>query len=222
MAAVQPDHMPAGPPARPSAGLTGGPAGDSPLLAQAFESGQVLLRSGKPGRLFELLSGWVSEERGLASGRRQIVRILLPGDVCGLGRRDGRMMLDVVALTPVTAAPIAGHEALSAIGEARELELVEHVVRLGQLSAVERTAHLILSLHERLSAAGLVKSGVMPMPLTQLHLADHLGMSVVHVNRTLQLLRREGLLDVRHGEATLKNPTALAAICDYRRRLDEA
>ena len=64
---------------------------------------------------------------------------------------------------------------------------------------------------------GLGTATSFPCPLTQEIIADATGLSVVHVNRTLQAFRKEGLLDLRQGRATLSEPDLLASICDYRR-----
>ena len=81
--------------------------------------------------------------------------------------------------------------------------LSDQVVRLGRQTACGRFAHLMLELHERLGRVGLADESGFAMPLTQEALADVLGFSVVHVNRTVQQLRRDRLLDVRNGTVVL-------------------
>jgi CRP-like cAMP-binding protein len=94
--------------------------------------------------------------------------------------------------------------------------LLDHAVRLGRLTAFERVAHFLLELQQRLEIAGLGDRQRFPLPLTQEILADALGLSIVHVNRTLQQLRRTGLIELRSGVAILVQPDALAKLCDYR------
>jgi CRP-like cAMP-binding protein len=77
-------------------------------------------------------------------------------------------------------------------------------------------AHFFLELQRRLEVTGLGDSQRFPLPLTQEILADALGLSIVHVNRTLQHLRREQLIELRSGVAILLQPAALAQIADYR------
>jgi CRP-like cAMP-binding protein len=89
------------------------------------------------------------------------------------------------------------------------------MVRLGQQTAYERVAHFLLELQRRLQIAGLGDSQRFPLPLTQEMLADSLGLSIVHVNRTLQHLRREKLIELRSGVAILLEPQTLSGICDY-------
>lgn len=180
-----------------------------------------------------LVAGWAARIRTLPDGRRQILGFVLPGDPIGLARRPQPLVLaNTVALTAVQtldAAPV--HSALAAGGErwaslARALQassglhegyLLDQVMRLGRLTAYERMAHLLLELRDRLELAGLATAESFPMPLTQEMLADATGLSTVHVNRILQQLRRENMLELRAGTVTLLDPAALQAVCDYTR-----
>jgi CRP-like cAMP-binding protein len=176
-----------------------------------------------------IVSGWACRQRVLADGRRQIFSFLLPGDGVGVARRLGPELSTVVALTaletvdaePALEAVQAGKapglaRALAALEPAEQVQLFDHVVRLGRQTAYERVAHLLLELQRRLEAAGLGDSQRFPLPLTQEILADALGLSIVHVNRTLQQLRRERLIELRSGVAILLEPELLARIADYR------
>ncbi|MEJ8630078.1 helix-turn-helix domain-containing protein [Sphingomonas sp. I4] len=77
--------------------------------------------------------------------------------------------------------------------------LLDHIVRLGCQNALQRVSHLLLELHQRLSAIGFVHAGTFPMPLTQDTLAELLGLSLVHINRIVSQLRREKLVTMRSG-----------------------
>lgn len=191
------------------------------------EPGAPLL-AGASGGPRVILSGWAGEELLLPDGRRQICRILIPGDVVGLPRSRARSACAITALTPVSLADAAGvfgpgfeedptlRSAAAAIREEEEAALLNHLLRLGRLSALQRTAHLFLELHERLSAAGLTQGLRSPMPLTQEILADVLGLSVVHVNRTLQTLKRDRLVSSRRGSLELIQPDALEDLACLR------
>lgn len=178
-----------------------------------------------------LVSGWAARVRWLMDGRRQIIGFVVPGDGLGLCRRPQPMaMCAVVALTPVQtldAMPvmraIAGRPdtdplslAINIAAAMDEAWLMDQVVRLGRLTAHERISHLILELHFRLSAIGQATATHFSFPLTQEQLADASGLSIVHVNRTLQQLRREKLIELSHGRMTLLEPQALADIADFR------
>lgn len=180
-----------------------------------------------------ILSGWACQQRAMANGRRQIVEFLIPGDAIGVcAQAHPRALAATVALTPVETADAGalqaairgdsgGYPGLVQAGELAATEerarLMDHIVRLGRLSALERMAHLLLELHDRLERAGHAREGRFPMPLTQETLADATGLSLVHVNRTLQQLRREQLIELRAGFVALLQPEQLALAADYRR-----
>ncbi len=178
-----------------------------------------------------LVSGWAARVRWLADGRRQIISFILPGDSIGLCERPQPIALaPVVALTKVQtldASPI--QKALSAPGtypglsqafhiaaSLDEAVLMDQVVRLGRQAAYERLSHLLLELGHRLEQVGLGRRMDFPCPLTQEMIADALGLSIVHVNRTLQQLRGEALLELKQGRAQLLNGDLLETIADWR------
>ncbi|MFL5295826.1 MAG: Crp/Fnr family transcriptional regulator [Phenylobacterium sp.] len=171
-----------------------------------------------------VVSGWAAAARALPDGRRQILQIFLPGDVLGVTSvtKAGAVALSNVTTTdarPLTAAFAAqdpAHAGLRlawerAVSE-RELQLLDQIVRLGRLSAYERTAHLLMELMTRHRQAGLSDGRRMPWPLTQETLADVLGLSVVHVNRILQQLRRESMIQLRSGQMVVPDLQRLAAV----------
>ena len=100
-------------------------------------------------------------------------------------------------------------------------ELVEAAItrawltNLGQRTALERTAHLFCELCWRLDTVGLAHNGVLEMPFTQIELADTLGLSPVHVNRTLQELRRLNLIVLRERELTVRDLEALSNVAQF-------
>lgn len=192
-------------------------------------AGEELAAEGQaPRRARFVLSGWACRQRILPDGRRQIFSFLLPGDGFGL---DGRPALSsIVALTaletvdaePALAAALSGEAPglKVAVDQMRRIDqalLLDHMVRLGRQTAYERVAHVMLELQHRMEVAGLGDANRFPLPLTQEILADALGLSIVHVNRTLQQLRRERLIELRGGVAILLQPDLLASIADYRR-----
>jgi CRP-like cAMP-binding protein len=174
-----------------------------------------------------VLSGWACRVQMLSDGRRQIVSLMLPGDLIGMCRqRDPLASSSVLALTDVVTClapePRQGQhgtglaEAYAVSGALDELYLLRHITRLGRLSAYERTADLLLEIHERLTLAGIASGNMFPMPLTQEMLADTLGLTSVHVNRTLQTMRRDGSVSLRAGTAVLSDPAHLANMVDRR------
>ena len=88
----------------------------------------------------------------------------------------------------------------------------ERVVSLGRRAAIERMAHLLCELHARLRMVGLADEKSFPLPLTQADLGEALGLSSVHVNRTLQELRGAGLIALRDRRLTILDDRGLRAV----------
>ncbi|WP_374468819.1 Crp/Fnr family transcriptional regulator [Phenylobacterium sp.] len=193
--------------------------------------GEELIAEGQASRRARfVVSGWACRQRVLPDGRRQIFGFAVPGEAIGVGERPPTPALgSTVALTaletvdaePVVEAALAGR----APGLARALQqsqfleqalLLDHMVRLGRQTAYERVAHFLLELQNRLQIAGLGDQQRFPLPLTQEIMADVLGLSIVHVNRTLQQLRREKLIELRSGVAILLQRDLLVSISDFR------
>ena len=97
-----------------------------------------------------------------------------------------------------------------------EAWMLNQLMRVGRQNAYERLAHLFLEIAHRLDSVGLAEDGQISMPLTQEIIADAMGLSVVHLNRTLQQLRREGLIEFKNGTVRILKPDRLAAIADFR------
>jgi CRP-like cAMP-binding protein len=198
--------------------------------SETAPAGAELQQEGRCGCPRILISGFACRQRVLADGRRQIFDFLIPGDLIGAAPDRPLAQEAVAALTTVETAPAPVlrdcavdpmrfpglSAAVARCARQEQLRLLDHVVRLGRQTGYERTAHLLLELGDRLAAAGLGDGRRFPMPLTQESLADSLGLSVVHVNRILQQLRRERLIELRSGEAVLIERELLAGIADYR------
>lgn len=175
---------------------------------------------------FFLVSGWACLARSLRDGRRQILAFLLPGEGVGFDLLTrNQASVEVVALTPLKvrharhALPTLSdrlNRAFAGAAAARQSRLLDHIVRLGRQTAYERTAHVLLELHDRLLEIGEARPDGFHLPVKQEILADALGLSLVHVNRTLQQLRRDRLIDVRGAQVTILDRPALAAAADQR------
>jgi len=168
-----------------------------------------LVREGeRPRSVFILLDGWACRYRMLPDGRRQIVALLLPGDPCDpvlspaheadhsvgsitaisvaeIGRDEFEQMLD--QHPRIVRALYQDQLAKSAIQR-------EWAVNLGQRSSYERISHLMCETVVRLRSVGLSDGRSCTFPLTQVDLADATGLTAVHVNRTLQELRHDGII----------------------------
>ncbi|WP_338425912.1 Crp/Fnr family transcriptional regulator [Sphingopyxis kveilinensis] len=175
-----------------------------------------ILAEGKPvagARL--IVSGWAARVRIFADGRRQFLSFLLPGDLIGLCRQPEPLAVSTVTtLTEIEICPAPQSAALETIyatsAALDEAYLLEHITRLGRMSALERIYSLFLEFHERLSRNGLATETGFEMPLTQEMIGDALGLTAVHVNRMLQDARRADILELNAGRVRLFNPAALA------------
>ncbi len=194
-----------------------------------YQTGEVLHPSRPGAPPFFLLSGWACLSRELNDGRRQVVAFLLPGDAVGFDlltqSRESTKITAVTAVNvqrvrPSLIGQITGSpglsRALAIASDQQQTRLINQVVRLGRQTAYERCAHLLLELHARLAEVGETYGDSFRLPVKQEILADALGLSLVHVNRTLQQLRRDGLVEVHGGLAILQDRAALAEISEFR------
>jgi CRP-like cAMP-binding protein len=192
--------------------------------------GQDLMTQGDVRRDgYVILSGWAARSKSLPDGRRQILSFITPGDVIGVfGAITPVATSSVTALSDIAAVPFAPAGIVRTIAKAprlgaalvwsaaREQEILgEHLVSLGRRSARERVVHLFLELWARLKVRGLASGDQLQVPLTQQIIADALGLSVVHVNRTLRQLGAEGLLAVKRESVTLLNLDQLQRVSGF-------
>jgi len=143
----------------------------------------------------------------MADGRRALLRILLTGDYAGLhnivldrgaenvlaANRVGYHMLGAAALHELFADPCVATFMLAQISEAR-WRADRLAASIGRLDAYARLGVLLLDIHDRLRHRGLINRATFNLPLTQEQIADHLGLTLVHVNRTLRRLREEKIV----------------------------
>ncbi|MEY4563213.1 MAG: hypothetical protein RLZZ618_2490 [Pseudomonadota bacterium] len=195
-----------------------------------FSAGEALIHEGQSSApLFTLFSGWAFRFKTLSDGRRQILNFLLPGDFIGVQQRMGDDSAHgVEAITDASVCAFQRdalwelHASAPQLGfnitwmTAHEESLVDDsLLSVGRRSAEERIATLLILLYKRVAALlpGLPLRSV-PFPLTQQHIADALGLSLVHTNKTLRKLERRGLHRIVDGELSLSNPSALAKLAD--------
>ena len=221
---------------RQSGGFTPGTLEDLAFI-DAFRSGSLAVRAGSSiieeqrpiGKLFTLYAGWAFRYKTLTDGRRQILNFLLPGDLIGLQQEfaDGAMHgIEAVTDVSLCVFPREGLWQLfrqyPSLGygitwlAAREEGMVDdNLLTAGRRNAAERVAMLLMHLHRRLERIGLLEDGSVAFPLNQQHIADTLGLSLVHTNKTLRRLQQLGLHEIRNGRLRLLNPKALLRLADY-------
>ncbi|MAP94156.1 MAG: hypothetical protein CMK07_04300 [Ponticaulis sp.] len=195
-----------------------------------FQAREDIIREGDTAdRLFIVKRGWALRYRMLEDGRRQIVNFMLPGDIFDLqALSDLKADHTVSAVTTCdvqivdqgaflqtlsSSATLAGAFWWAAVQE--ESILREQIVRVGRLSAKERIGHLLLELRNRLSAALGREQDTVALPLTRADIADALGLTSVHVSRTMSDMRRSGLIEEDNESVRILDKSRLAQICHF-------
>jgi len=184
--------------------------------ASVLDAGREIVAPGTPlhGAKY-IVSGWVGQTKMLDDGRRQIVDLNVAGELTAFDLHpNAKAKGAYVCLSSVRLADASelleraihhpsqfpGLAALfNAADDQVHARLADQILRVGRMLAHERMAHLALDLYQRFTRAGLCAGQSFPMPLTQEVLGDVLGLSTVHVNRTLQQLRRDHLLRTSSG-----------------------
>lgn len=179
-----------------------------PTAIKHFRRQQHIARPGETRTaIYRIEEGWACRYSLLPDGRRQITALYLPGDYCEpQWLLSGKAELPVLAVTGVraTVVPLATIHSKPGDGVKRLLgdmvQVLERqsrwIVSLGRKNAVERVSELLADLYARLGGAQGA-DGLCTIPLTQRDIADVVGLTPVHVNRVLQGLRQNGLVEIR-------------------------
>lgn len=176
-----------------------------------------------------VLEGMVGTFGQTKRGERQITSVFLSGDMIDLNTVVvPQAIADLQALIPTTILQVP-HSALRAaaaqypgIAEAFWRECVidaailnEWVMNVGRRDARARLAHLLCEIACRSGRTGITDGYAFPFPITQNQLADMLGLTAVHVNRTLKGLREDRIVDIRHRMVLLTNWSRLVQIGEF-------
>ncbi|MFK4385150.1 Crp/Fnr family transcriptional regulator [Bradyrhizobium sp. USDA 223] len=180
-----------------------------PIRGQQVMAHHCFVREGdRPSESCLIVDGFAFRSKLTPDGRRQILSLHIPGEIPDLQALHLHVMdHDLVALTDCTLGFIQ-HDALrelirrrpnvsAALWRETLIDAAifrEWIVNVGCRQALPRMAHLLAEIHARLEMIGRTANGSFELPITQVELADCLGLSVVHLNRTLQQLRHEGLV----------------------------
>ena len=191
---------------------------------------RVIIRAGETVRESTLLlAGWTARAKDLESGERQITEVNVVGDFVDLHSLTLKTLdHDVVALTNCELV-VVPHEKLEEITVkfphltrllwlATNLDAAIHrewMLSMGRRTALARVAHLFCELLVRLQIAGAADEDSYDFPLTQLQLGDCLGLTSVHVNRTLQELRKNGLIELRSKRLRILDLAGLQRIAQF-------
>lgn len=173
-----------------------------------------LIREGdRPGPCFVMLEGWACKYKVLPSGTRQILAIMMPGDSCDLHVGVlAEMDHSIQTITPSMVAKIEQAEVLELMnhpGVVKAMytaQLVDEgilrawITSMGRRTSREGVAHLMCELYVRARNVGLTDGESVTLPLSQVLLADSLGMTAVHLNRVVKELRELGAMELRCGK----------------------
>lgn len=199
------------------------------ITPKHYPPNAVIARQGDTNaRVFVVRSGWACISRHLSNGNRQIIDIPLIGDVLFIPSFDGGGANSLTSVSEASIFEISGHAFRKALDRhatlgvlfsgivARQHSIaVERLTSVCRRSALERTAHYLLELGERLQAGGANTEHGYNCPLTQHDLADVLGLTQIHVNRTLRELRERELVSFRAGIVEFLNRPKLARLAGF-------
>lgn len=198
---------------------------------QAFSAGTDLLRHDTHvDALHILLDGWAARYKIMEEGTRFISTLAVPGDICDhdflrLDQRGYGMTMISAGTVAILSRPraralLASHPLVAAafwsLALAENSILAERAASIGRRSATHRVAHLLCELLLRLTVVGKAEGNSYGLPLTQEHIADALGLTAVHVNRTLQSLRSMELVTVQTRRVTVHDWPGLIALCGFK------
>lgn len=189
-----------------------------------------LIREGdRPGPVFVMLDGWACRYKILPSGTRQVLAYLMPGDSCDL--HVGLLAQMDHSIQTITASSVATiereemdvildqHPAIAkAIYVAQLIDegtMRAWITSMGRRASIERVAHLMCELYIRARNIGLTSESSFALPLSQLLLADSLGMTPVHLNRVLRELRTRGAMTLKRGSLILSDLPKLVQIAGF-------
>jgi CRP-like cAMP-binding protein len=185
-----------------------------------------LLAVGSRDAIYHLRAGWACQFRDLPDGRRAIVDIYLPGDVIGLdAATQTRRSEEVVTLTSVTVGTILAEDALTTTQSTalyilwllsqRQRRADRLLAALSCLDARGRLATMLLDLYTRLWRRKLITAPEYNLPLTQIQIGSYLGLTAVHVNRTVRLLRDERIVQMEKHCVTILDLEGLTNMAQH-------
>jgi CRP-like cAMP-binding protein len=202
-----------------------------PSRLRPLEAYRDIIREGdRPAHCCLVVNGLVSRYKTLRNGSRQILSFHFAGDMVDL---QGALVViadhGVRAHIPSEIALIEHAEILELaarlpeVGRALWFDTLidaavfrEWMVNVGRRTALQRTAHLLLELHYRMSEIGATDGDSFSLPVSQADLSDALGISPVHLNRTLQWLRAERLIRSISRTVIIEDPVRLTEIAGFQ------
>lgn len=197
---------------------------------QLAERGRDIVVAGEAfKRAFVVQRGWAIRYQMLDDGRRQVLNVLMPGDMFDLqvfvAKEADHSVMAVTDVELLTVAPmemlaaLQGHGTLALsfwwAAAQEEAMLRQQIVRNGRRTARERVAHFLLELHRRAQVVSEGNVNGFHLPLTQTLIGDAVGLSHIHVNRVLRKFTVEKLIRRERTWLELVDCEGLAEICDF-------
>ncbi len=201
-----------------------------PARLRNVQAGTDIVADGHwPDELSLITEGFACRYKLLGGGRRQIMAFLIPGDICDLrALLTGKMDHAVAALNNTRIAEIPRPKIFDAMRKYPRIELAlwrdtmldaalyrQWLISLGRRTAQQRIAHLLCEIWIRLQAIGRAQGAIYELPITQSDLADAIGLSLVHVNKSLKRLREDGLITFRANEVRVHDWDRLRSVAEF-------
>lgn len=197
----------------------------------AVKKGKEIIVEGHEYKALHIVeSGFAIQYKILHSGKRQIVNVVLPGDIIGFPAcffeyavfsvmAIAKMSVHYIPLEAFATLCLEKANIATALVwfAAREAAIyAEHIIDIGRREPLERLAHFLLEMHARLQAVGHASENSFEMLLSQESIGDVVGLSAPHVNRMLRELRSEGLINVSGREVRILDMAALQILGEFR------
>lgn len=209
------------------------------VFMQSFKSGELqvvagttlLMEGANSPQLYTALAGMGLRYKTLASGDRQVINFVMPGDFLGLQAGVMQEMQHSVEATTDMVLCVFDRKRLwelfrdqpgraydlTWLGAVEEHFLGDRLASLGHMTAFARVGRALVRLYNRAEAVNLGKNHKMPLPYKQQDMADALGMSLVHTNKMLKKLRDKGIATWRNGQLEIHNYTALCTVAEIEK-----
>jgi CRP-like cAMP-binding protein len=197
--------------------------------SSSYDKGEVVVYDGQPLKAWHVVrQGWAWRTRSVGRGHVAVLEIYVPGDVIGPEAEFDKAVEDsVVALTPLTVGSVAAAQVrklTSSVAGKQYLawhldqkrRWAEKLALSIHLDARQKIAMLVLDLYGRLRRGKSVSGNTYVLPLTQQQIGDSLGLTSIHVNRTLGELRRHGIVRLERSVVTILDPNMLTRLADGR------
>lgn len=182
------------------------------------------------GQCLIITQGWAYRYRNFSNGDQQIINYYLPGDIINpFSSVLSKVNYSVASITPLQVCSFSSDELTELFAAGPQLkplfesmfawedtQLAEQICCLGRYSAYQRTAHLLLELFQRLKIVEETEEDTFISPLTQQMMADTLGLSSVHMNRTLKKLCNDHCISIKSNKISLLEIGKLKQIAEYR------